>query len=68
MKGFSAHLKEARKGLGLTQEQLGAALEVRRETINTWERNKHKPSLPHAIRCQEVMKTLEAKEKRETQG
>jgi len=42
-------VKEHRKRLGWTQQQLSAAVGVSRQSINSIERNRYVPSLPLAL-------------------
>jgi putative transcriptional regulator len=42
-------VRELRLAAGLSQQQLGAALEVSRQTINSIEKERYMPSLPLAI-------------------
>lgn len=39
------HLEEIRKGRGITQEELAAALEVSRQTIGSLENGRYNPSI-----------------------
>ena len=43
-------VRELRMQAGLTQEALGAAVEVSRQTINSIERYKYKPTIELALR------------------
>lgn len=43
-------IKEYRQQHGLSQEELGAAVGVSRQSINSIERNRYIPSLPLALR------------------
>ncbi len=42
-------LRELREAKGLTQAQLGEALEVSRQSVNSIEKGRYDPSLPLAI-------------------
>lgn len=42
-------LRELRTAAGLSQQQLGDALDVSRQTINSIEKQRYMPSLPLAI-------------------
>jgi putative transcriptional regulator len=42
-------VKELREAAGLSQSELGAELEVSRQTINSIERGRYLPSLPLAL-------------------
>ena len=42
-------VKELRTQRGLSQQQLGAAMDVSRQTINSIEKERYTPSLPLAI-------------------
>lgn len=46
---FTCHLKQYRLRRGLTQEQLAAAVGVRRETIMRLEKAQYNPSLKLAV-------------------
>lgn len=54
---FTCHLKQYRLRRGLTQEQLAAAVGVRRETIMRLEKAQYNPSLKLAI---DISRTVEA--------
>lgn len=43
------HVRRLRAGQGLTQQQLGTAMGVSRQTINAIETERYTPSLPLAI-------------------
>jgi putative transcriptional regulator len=43
-------VKELRTATGLSQQQLGEAMDVSRQTINSIEKERYTPSLPLAIR------------------
>ncbi|GAB7033457.1 helix-turn-helix transcriptional regulator [Streptomyces sp. NPDC021749] len=43
-------VRRLRSGLGLSQQALGAALGVSRQTVNAIEQDRYDPSLPLAIR------------------
>ncbi|MFI0907689.1 helix-turn-helix transcriptional regulator [Streptomyces sioyaensis] len=43
-------VRRLRSGLGLSQQALGAALGVSRQTVNAIEQGRYDPSLPLAIR------------------
>lgn len=43
-------IRELRRGKGLSQQDLGQALGVSRQTINAIEQSRYDPSLPLAIR------------------
>jgi putative transcriptional regulator len=42
-------VRELRTGRGLSQQQLGEAMDVSRQTINSIEKERYTPSLPLAI-------------------
>jgi putative transcriptional regulator len=42
-------VKELRNERGLSQQQLGAAMDVSRQTINSIEKERYTPSLPLAL-------------------
>jgi putative transcriptional regulator len=42
-------VRELRTALGLSQQQLGEAMDVSRQTINSIEKERYTPSLPLAI-------------------
>jgi putative transcriptional regulator len=42
-------VRELRTAMGLSQQQLGAAMDVSRQTINSIEKERYTPSLPLAI-------------------
>jgi len=42
-------VRELRTAIGLSQQQLGEAMEVSRQTINSIEKERYTPSLPLAI-------------------
>jgi putative transcriptional regulator len=42
-------IKELRTAMGLSQQQLGQAMDVSRQTINSIEKERYTPSLPLAI-------------------
>jgi len=44
MKRFADRLREARVARGLTQEQLGFALEVTKSSVSAWENGRETPS------------------------
>ena len=44
MKGFPDRLRKARITAGLTQEQLGFALEVTKSSVSAWENGRETPS------------------------
>jgi putative transcriptional regulator len=48
--GIRSHLKERRLRSGLSQEELGQAVGVSRQSINSIERGRYIPSLPLALR------------------
>ncbi|WP_037809072.1 helix-turn-helix transcriptional regulator [Streptomyces sp. NRRL S-1448] len=43
-------VRRLRSGLGISQQALGAALGVSRQTVNAIEQDRYDPSLPLAIR------------------
>lgn len=53
MKDFADRLREARKAAGLTQEQLGFAVDVTKSSVSAWENNREAPSfkLLHQLRA-----------------
>ncbi len=44
------NIRELRKAMGLSQADLGAALDVSRQTVNAIETDKYSPSLPLAFK------------------
>jgi putative transcriptional regulator len=52
------HIKEYRLRSGLTQEELGVAVGVSRQSINAIERGRYIPSLPLALRFARVFECL----------
>ena len=42
-------VRDLRTGMGLSQQQLGEAMDVSRQTINSIEKERYTPSLPLAI-------------------
>jgi putative transcriptional regulator len=42
-------VRELRRAMGLSQQQLGEAMDVSRQTINSIEKERYTPSLPLAI-------------------
>ncbi|MET0548920.1 MAG: helix-turn-helix transcriptional regulator [Xanthomonas sp.] len=44
MNSFGDRLREARKAAGLTQEQLGFALDVTKSSVSAWENDRETPS------------------------
>lgn len=47
-------VRELRGGLGMTQQELAAAVGVSRQSINSIERDRYVPSLPLALRFARV--------------
>ena len=47
-------VKELRKGLGWTQQELAEAVGVSRQSVNSIERNRYVPSLPLALKFARV--------------
>ncbi len=47
-------VKDLRKQLGLTQEELGKKLDVSRQTINSLEKGKYMASLPLAFKISKL--------------
>ncbi len=56
MREFGRQLKEVRETLGLSQGEAAKTLEVSRQTVNNWERNRHNPTVEHALRVQEMLR------------
>ena len=50
-------VKEFRKELKMTQEELATVIEVSRQTINAIEKEKFDPSLPTAFKMAKLFKT-----------
>jgi putative transcriptional regulator len=50
-------VRERRTAAGLSQQQLGDALEVSRQTINSIEKQRYTPSLPLAIAIARFFRT-----------
>ena len=50
------HIRELRTKAELTQEQLGEALGVTRQTINAIEQGKYEPSITLAFKCSRYFK------------
>ena len=50
-------VRELRTAAGLSQQQLGQALEVSRQTINSIEKERYTPSLPLAIAIARFFRT-----------
>ena len=51
------HVRALRKGLGLSQEELGKRCGVSRQTINAIENQKYDPSLPLAFQLARILGT-----------
>ena len=56
---FSMAIKENRKRLGMSQDQLGKSIGVNFSTISTWERGKRQPRITGAL-ILNVIDTLKA--------
>jgi transcriptional regulator with XRE-family HTH domain len=55
--GVGARLRTARRSAGLTQKQLGEALDVEAITVSRWERGVTTPSLARLRRIAEITQT-----------
>lgn len=51
------HVRDLRKALGLSQEELGKRCGVSRQTINAIENQKYDPSLPLAFQLARILGT-----------
>ena len=47
IKTLGDHVRKRRLDLGLTQQAVADRLDVAKDTIRTWERNRHPPALAH---------------------
>lgn len=61
MNEIAANLKQLRKELGLTQEQMAQKLHVTRQTVSAWERGQAQPSLDT---LKQIAQALGVKEER----
>lgn len=61
MNEIAANLKQLRKELGLTQEQMAQKLHVTRQTVSAWERGQAQPGLDT---LRQIAQTLGVKEER----
>lgn len=55
MQHFAGRLREARIAAGLTQEQLGFALDVTKSSVSAWENSREAPSFRLLPRLSEVL-------------
>jgi putative transcriptional regulator len=55
-------IKEYRKKLGMTQDQLAAAVGVTRQTVNALEAGKYNPSLELAYKISKTLKVKKIEE------
>jgi transcriptional regulator with XRE-family HTH domain len=54
-KQFSDRLREARTKAGLTQEQLGFAVEVSKSSVSAWENGRESPSFKVLVQLREAL-------------